>query len=118
MKKYKQGPPQEIICPHQRCFEPFPLWGIRFRDSTGHVYPPHRPRFARLQRVPPMFANGPHGEKLLDKVCPKCEGRLPYTAGEQTALIIGLVGAKFSGKSHFVATLLDRLAGVYGDEGL
>ena len=61
-----------------------------------------------------MFANGPHGEKLLDKVCPRCEGRLPYTAGEQTDCIIGLVGAKFSGKSHFVATLLDRLEGPVG----
>ena len=114
MKKYKQGPPKEIICPHPRCFEPFPLWDIRFRDSTGNLHPPHRPLFARLQRVPPMFANGQDGEKLLDKVCPKCEGRLPYTAGEQTDVIIGLVGAKFSGKSHFVATLLDRLEGPVG----
>jgi Double-GTPase 2 len=114
MNKYKQGPPKEIICPHPRCFERFPLWDIRFRDSTGKVYAPHRPLLARLQRVPPMFANGPHGEQLFDKVCPRCGGSLPYTAGEQTDVIIGLVGAKFSGKSHFVATLLDRLEGPVG----
>lgn len=114
MKKYTQGPPKEIICPHPRCFESFPLSALRFRDSKGNVYPPHRSLFARFQRLPRMFAHGPNGEKLLDKVCPRCEGRLPYTAGEQTDVIIGLVGAKFSGKSHFVAALLDRLEGPVG----
>jgi hypothetical protein len=114
MQRYRPGPPKDIICPHVRCFERFPLWDIRFRDGTGHIHAPHRPFFARLRRVPPMCATGAPGEQLCDKVCPRCEGRLPYQAGEQPDVIIGLVGAKFSGKSHFVASLLDRLEGPVG----
>jgi hypothetical protein len=114
MKKYKHGPQKKIICPH--CFESSSLWSIQFQDNAGKVYPPYRPFLSRLRRIPPRYAIGPNGMVLRDKICPNpiCRGKLPYTAGEQEDLIIGLIGAKYSGKSHFVATLLERLEGPVG----
>jgi hypothetical protein len=41
---------------------------------------------------------------------------LPFTAGEQKDVIIGLVGAKYSAKSHYVATLVDQLKNRVGRE--
>ena len=64
---------------------------------------------------------GPHGEKLLHKVCPSYDPAqpetrhyLPFTAGTQESLVIGIIGAKFSGKSHYIAALIDRLEGQTG----
>ncbi|MBI3248840.1 MAG: hypothetical protein HYZ50_20245 [Deltaproteobacteria bacterium] len=113
MRKYKQGPPKEIICPHPDCFEPFPLWNLRFK-SGDKTYPPERPFLARWRGIPPRYAVGPNGERLRAKVCPRHEHPLPYTAGEQEDLIIGLIGAKQTGKSHYVGTLLERLEGQVG----
>jgi GTPase SAR1 family protein len=49
------------------------------------------------------------GQSLIDGQCPGCGRELPWSTGRQKDLIIGMVGAKYSGKSHYVATLIERL---------
>jgi hypothetical protein len=65
--------------------------------------------------VPPRTDTG---HIASEKICPKCNSKLPRTAGEQTDLIIGLVGAVAAGKSHYIATLVRRLGeDLYGPFG-
>ncbi|MFC1530962.1 hypothetical protein ACFL5T_01775 [Gemmatimonadota bacterium] len=43
------------------------------------------------------------------KICPLCHNQLPDTAGKHRHYIIVVVGSKESGKSHFIAVLLNSL---------
>jgi len=49
------------------------------------------------------------------KICPLCHNELPGTCGEFRHYIFSVVGSKESGKSHFIATLLDKLKHGVGD---
>lgn len=40
----------------------------------------------------------------------------PLRAATQPSLVVGVIGAKFSGKSHYIAALIDRLAGQVGSD--
>jgi len=52
---------------------------------------------------------------LTCKLCPN-QHVLPFTAGAQDSLVIGLIGAKSSGKTHFIASLIQRLSGQTGSD--
>ncbi len=43
------------------------------------------------------------------RICPNCHQNLPRSIGVTDQLIIAMVGAKDSGKSHYIAVLLTRL---------
>jgi GTPase SAR1 family protein len=106
---YTFGVPKTIIC--SRCFEEFPLNRMLFTSYDGVNQVSRTARYTGLHRLlhkplkPPTTKHG----KLARKLCPKCKKDLPRTAGTQSNLVIGLVGAKFSGKSHYIASLIKRL---------
>lgn len=107
-------PPRHILCPHE--FRTFPTWELRFRDRDGKL---HSQRNKWLRRGtyllwPPRRLKLPKGEVCTKKVCPLCEGDLPDTSGIQKDIVIGLIGAKGSAKSHYVATLVNRLQNEVG----
>ena len=107
--KFRSRPPKEVVCPH--CLESFPLWDMEFGELGVQPIPARRSLVDVFMRRPPRWAVK-DGVKLRLKYCPNhdcVEPRLPYTAGEQSDLIVGIVGAKYSGKSHFVALLVHRL---------
>lgn len=106
-KCFKPGPPAEVVCPH--CLEAFPLWDMLFTGPSGESRKAQPSLKDQLLRRAPRFAIDSNGHPLREKQCPNCRRALPWTAGEQTDLIIGMVGAKYSGKSHYVATLVQRL---------
>ena len=43
------------------------------------------------------------------RLCPTCHSELPASAGRGKQLIFGVIGAKESGKSHYVATLIHAI---------
>jgi hypothetical protein len=114
------GAPRTFVCP--TCLAEYPVETMLFESFAGGD--PVRVRYTWWDRVrhnsitPPV---GPHGEKLYRKVCPSYDPArpetrhyLPYTAGAQESLVIGVIGAKFSGKSHYIAALINRLEGQTG----
>jgi hypothetical protein len=72
----------------------------------------------RLRGKPPRPPIHPNGQRLTNKVCPNkdCRNPLPFTAGAQTSLVIGLIGAKYSGKSHYIGSLIERLSTQVGGD--
>ncbi|MFO1432366.1 MAG: hypothetical protein U1F76_19850 [Candidatus Competibacteraceae bacterium] len=107
-RHYQPGIPRKVICPY--CFEEFPLEQMLFSSYGGGVEP--RPaRYTWLDRLlhrPLRTPKDPQGRLLTQKQCPS-RHVLPYTAGTQASLVIGVIGAKFSGKSHYIAALIERL---------
>lgn len=107
---YRAGVPRTVICPY--CFEEFPIEQMLFDSFTGGEARPARYTwFDRLRSQPPRPPRNEQGQPLHRKLCPKHRHVLPYTAGSQSSLVIGVIGAKFSGKSHYIAALVERLAG-------
>ena len=43
------------------------------------------------------------------RVCPHCHSQLPHTIGDYENYIFAIIGAKESGKSHFIAVLINQL---------
>jgi hypothetical protein len=76
-----------------------------FRDQNGETLEARWGIFRGL--IVPDSPDGP-----LEKVCPNenCERRLPQTAGVYDSMMIGLVGARATGKSHYVAALVEELS--------
>jgi hypothetical protein len=111
------------ICPY--CFETYSLKDTPFRC----VSPPERcaPEMdavrARVweQATPVGKVLPPNGSFTTETRCPKCNQRtkkrlcplchmeLPHTTGEFKNLIFAVIGAKESGKSHYLAVLIEQI---------
>jgi hypothetical protein len=101
--------PKTVICPY--CFARFPLKEMLFDSNAGGEALPMRYHWLdRLMHRPPRPPKNKLGQILSRKICPKCQKDLPFTAGMQESLIIGIIGAKDSGKSHYIAALIQRLS--------
>jgi hypothetical protein len=112
--RYQAGVPETIICPY--CFEEFPVEQMLFDSYSGGEAMPGR--YGPLERMlgrPLTPPKNKRGQWLTRKLCPKDPNHiLPVTAGSQTSLVIGIIGAKFSGKSHYIASLIERLENQVG----
>lgn len=116
---YRHGPPRVFICP--RCFKSFPLKKMLFTTYSGSDGPPVPARYTWLHSLlkRPLRPPKPKGGKIFNKkICPDqdCRNILPVTAGTQASLVVGVIGAKFSGKTHYIAALIERLAGQVGTD--
>ncbi len=97
--KYNLKRPKTVVCP--TCFLEFPAKDVRFGSLDGNDLHPARTGIgARLR-------NGKQAGPSR-KFCPQGHA-LPFTAGVQAGMVIGLIGAKYAGKSHYVAALIRRL---------
>lgn len=113
--RFRQGAPESVVCPS--CFERFPVDGILYAsydDEEPAVAP--RSLLGKLAGAPPRPPVGRRGRLLTRKLCPSCKRDLPFASGVQPSLVLGLIGAKFSGKSHYVASLIRRLEGQAGTD--
>jgi hypothetical protein len=107
--------PRWVICPS--CFDKYETEKILYSDYEGaKPVAAQRTLMERLMGKPPKPPRDARGRVLPRKICPQCNKDLPLTAGSQESMIIGLVGAKFSGKSHYVASLIQRLSGQAGTD--
>jgi GTPase SAR1 family protein len=114
LRTFKAGVPKTVICPY--CFQEFGVEEMLFTSFSGgdHVHA----NYGWLHRVlrrplrPPV---NDKGQRLTRKLCPNSH-ELPYTAGDQSSLVIGVIGGKYAGKSTYIASLIERLQGrVCGD---
>jgi hypothetical protein len=114
LRRYRPGVPRTVVCPS--CFEEFPLRRLLYSDyAGGKPAPAAYTVLDRLLGRPPRPPRNQHGQVLGRKLCPNGHV-LPFTAGAQASLVIGLIGAKFSGKSHYIAALVQRLEGQVGND--
>jgi len=111
-KKVQFYPPENIICPI--CFERFKTSQMLFRSEEGGD--PKKGKFSTIDKwlkQPPHPPRDKRGRRLTQKLCPN-KDILPFTAGKQDSIIIGIIGAKYSGKSHYIASLVHQLEGQVG----
>lgn len=112
--QYDAKVPKNFVCPE--CFDRFKVEEMRFAsEKKGKQIQGRRSWLDGLLRRPTKPPKDDHGRRMVFKFCPK--GHLqPFTAGLHQSLTIGLIGATFSGKSHFVAALVSRLQERAGDD--
>jgi GTPase SAR1 family protein len=48
-------------------------------------------------------------EKSYKIICPQCHNELPHEIDRHKGIIISVIGAKNTGKSHFIAVLIDQM---------
>lgn len=77
---------------------------IRFRERIGLVPSPHQ-----------MIHSC--GKSTSIRICPACRQQLPSSVDRLSDLTIAVVGAKESGKSHFIALLILRIIDLYAEFG-
>ena len=134
----------KFICPH--CFESAPLSGVMFRcQSEPQVCAPQADaELGKFQRqatapvMPRVFAPPPPMGRVkvnlrgfmvppkarcpncnndsTMKVCPVCHSQLPYLLGRYKEMFIAVIGAKETGKSHYIAALVDIIKNQVGEE--
>ena len=118
---------QKEICPY--CFEYFYIKDTPFRCSSppsrcaseadkvyettwqdsrpmGKVLEPagkFRDRFSQSIRCKAC------GHQSYKRICPHCHMELPRTTGQFKNYIFAVIGAKDSGKSHYIAVLIDQI---------
>jgi GTPase SAR1 family protein len=110
---YRPGVPKTVICP--KCFGAFPLAEMNFADAKGNMVAGRYGFLDRVLRRPLRPPRDAHGGNCTVKLCPK-KHQLPFNTGTQNSLVIGLIGARSSGKSHYIASLIDRLQGPVGND--
>lgn len=100
----------KILCP--RCFDEFSTDDIEYICTNASAV--SRCQHA-VDRTPQHPTNPKKpvceecGKPLATKICPKCGGELPLNIGTAKNYPISIIGAKESGKSNYVAVLINQL---------
>ena len=105
----------KFLCP--RCFEEQNLNNVEYvcsnvsqRNGCQHA----------VDRIPQHPANPKKpvceecGRPLVTKICPSCGGELPSNIGTVKSYPIAIIGAKETGKSNYVAVLINQLKNEIG----
>ena len=66
--------------------------------------------------IPRSAACSHCGEISTRRICPSCHSELPHTIGDFQDMIFSIVGAKESGKSHYIAVLLNEIMNSIGGD--
>jgi hypothetical protein len=117
------GRRHQEVCPF--CFEPFALADTPFRCSSPMAYcapevdPVLQKRWGDNRptgRVLPALGRfvrtlqcGNCRKDSTKRLCPTCHSNLPHTTGSHRNYIFAIIGAKESGKSHYLAVLIDQI---------
>ena len=105
----------KFLCP--RCFELQSLDSIEYICSNTSTTSKCQ---HAIDRMPQHPANAKKpvceecGQPLVTKVCPKCGGELPLNIGTAKSYPIAIIGAKETGKSNYVAVLINQLKNEIG----
>jgi hypothetical protein len=127
-------PARTFVCPY--CFDSANLKDVWFRCTSGPRWCAQEPDeiFQHFWNLPPTplgrsFAPSPRERKRATRLfralreaecdvckrksqtrlCPRCHGKLVDYIGECENLIVGVIGAKEAGKSHYIAVLIHEL---------
>lgn len=115
--------PEKELCPY--CFNYFALKETPFRCTSPMTICPPEPDevLTRVwkENVPVGKALEPGGafvrsvrcpsckHQTTKRLCPHCHMELPHTTGDLRNYIFALIGAKDSGKSHYLAVLITQI---------
>jgi len=119
----------KVVCPY--CFKQFARKDVEFRcsnlshcklvdDPILHSFwgtpqitgvPIHSSRgLLGLKLTTPESAKCPEcGEKSFLMICPKCHNRIPKEMVKKKGYIISIIGARSSGKTNYITTLINEL---------
>ena len=121
VRVYREGTPTNVICPF--CFNEFPIMEMDFASQYNNERV--KAQYGMIDKMKLKRGKGrlkvpkdKGGYPLTRKLCPDrgVEHDLPFNAGLQESLVIGLIGAPNSGKTHYIASLVDRLMGRVGTD--
>ena len=118
---------RKVVCPY--CFETFDPRDVLFRcsnqtgckksdDPSLHAFwgsaQSETPSFAVKKRllglIMPDSAECPHcGSKTHWMICPHCHNRLPRLMVKKKGYLISIIGARSSGKTNYITTLINEL---------
>lgn len=129
---------KSYICPY--CFHEHKMNSVKFRcsdencvadDTTYSQYweynyvmklptvieaPEEKGAFSWLKPTMPASATCQTCEKeTMTRICPSCHSTLPSTISDYEDYIIAIIGAKQSGKSHYIAVLIDEIINNIGN---
>lgn len=78
--------------------------------------PPPKSKFDRIKSIflPKEAVCPACGEKSQKRVCPECHTELPYTIADFKNYIFAIIGARESGKSHYISVLLNKIRNEIG----
>lgn len=113
-----------FYCPH--CFDAVRICDLEYRDPKCNQVIPRTPSMMERAGLasPPRSVPCPASvrtrvnnnklcqtcsREVTQKICPLCKGVLPATIDDLSDITIAIIGAKGSGKSHYVALLVDRI---------
>ncbi|MBP1466479.1 hypothetical protein EYB53_012260 [Candidatus Chloroploca sp. M-50] len=103
-------------CPF--CFEQFTLGDCTVFSSTQFDENGEelvvRPKLEGIRRITEQFIPQKLSYDLFQKhqpyrQCPKCKKPLPYNITSNENCVIGIIGGRGSGKSHYIAALIETL---------
>lgn len=131
---------KDYICPY--CFDRHPIYHVEFRCSNDFceekevdekkatfegnrrpreeniVLKPELPE-GFLQKVrtkmPSEMECHACNEETTVRICPSCHSELPSTVSDFESLIFAVIGAKETGKSHYISVLIEELTKHTGD---
>ena len=126
---------KDFVCPY--CFTKQDLYRIKFRCQNSptkcslevdHEYanfrgspaipmnkvfeipvPKNIIEFIQALKLPRKVECPYCNEYSANRICPNCHTELPYAIGDYKDLIISFIGAKESGKSHYIAVLINTI---------
>lgn len=118
---------QKAVCPN--CWQEFPPERVLFVSTDSRLEPdPNLPAYATGRRepariIPERFNYGgnaidPMGSPCTKVACPNCRLTIPQMGLELPSLVLSVLGAKSSGKSVFLASMVHSLRQRAGQLGI
>lgn len=89
--------------------------GLATTPVLGEVFTPSSSTFQKLTGQLPKKANCPTcKQETFKRICPTCHYELMYDVGATDEKIIAIIGGRGTGKSTYIATLINRLENEVG----
>ncbi|WP_282172831.1 TRAFAC clade GTPase domain-containing protein [Cytobacillus firmus] len=109
----------QFACSDEKCLEDDQVyadyWGYHMKRPTI-TDAPAPGTFAFIKPTMPSQASCRSCSKsTYSRVCPTCHSSLPTTISDYEDYIIAVIGAKQSGKSHYIAVLIDEIINKIGN---
>lgn len=103
----------QFACSDEKCLEDDQVyadyWGYQIRRPTV-TDAPAPSAFSFIKPTMPSETNCRSCNKMTyTRVCPTCHSNLPTTISDYEDYIIAVIGAKQSGKSHYIAVLIEEI---------